>query len=94
MCSCICDCCYRCYFQSKRLKAYLCGLVADVYKRQALDGLGDVTVEAWAVSEAGCQSDTASEDAKVDIDGPDVYKRQVYQSWRQDDRSEYRGEIF
>lgn len=35
----------------------------------ALDGQGDVTVEAWAVSEAGCQSDTASEDAKVDIDG-------------------------
>lgn len=38
----------------------------------ALDGQGDVTVEAWAVSEAGCQSDTASEDAKVDIDGPAV----------------------
>ena len=31
-----------------------------------------MTVEAWAVSEAGCQSDTASEDAKVDIDGPAV----------------------
>lgn len=29
-------------------------------------------MEAWAVSEAGCQSDTASEDAKVDIDGPAV----------------------
>ena len=30
MCCCICDCCYRCYFQSKRLKAYLCGLVACI----------------------------------------------------------------
>lgn len=38
----------------------------------ALDGQGDVTVQAWAVSEAGCQSDTASEDAKVDIEGPNV----------------------
>lgn len=38
----------------------------------ALEGQGDVTVQAWAVSEAGCQSDTASEDAKVDIEGPNV----------------------
>lgn len=37
-----------------------------------LEGQGDVTIETWAVSEAGCQSDTASEDAKVDIDGPTV----------------------
>lgn len=38
----------------------------------ALEGQGDVKVQAWAVSEAGCQSDTMSEDAKVDIEGPAV----------------------
>lgn len=38
----------------------------------ALDGQGDVEVSSWAVSEAGCQSDTASETAKVDREGPAV----------------------
>lgn len=37
-----------------------------------IDAQGDVTVEAWAVSEADCRSDTASESTKVDIDGPVV----------------------
>lgn len=37
-----------------------------------IDAQGDVTVEAWAISEADCRSDTASESTKVDIDGPTV----------------------
>lgn len=37
-----------------------------------LDGQGEVTIESWAVSEAGCQSDIITEYAKVDITGPVV----------------------